>query len=372
MNRSVAGTCSAETTAGSLRYDWLFSRRADLAMIAIPTLATAVAYVMAWRLGENVSGKAGTYLLWASAFLLGNTSHVILTFLMLGARRDLLRATDRQARTVVGGSIVVFAIVLLLNRLTWNDPTTHVLLGTTVAVFAIHHTLSQAKGFWALYSLRGARAGLPAPSPRERKLQGLFVPTGLLLVAIKWTLVGESSVIHAPYLNVNPGYPAVLPYALTYGLVGGWLVYVAVLFGALVSYEALNMPKLVYLGTQCSVVTLELVSPGWGAATAAGIHGLEYYLLTRRMLAPTASESGSKLTSALCWPAMIAAMSPILYVGANANPWLSVHLFGGNAGMWAVMLVNATVLAHYYADAFIYRFRIPGIRKVALTRLGLS
>jgi hypothetical protein len=29
-------------------------------------------------------------------------------------------------------------------------------------------------------------------------------------------------------------------------------------------------------------------------------------------------------------------------------------------------------MAHYFADAFIYRFRIPEVRRVALTRLGFS
>ena len=30
------------------------------------------------------------------------------------------------------------------------------------------------------------------------------------------------------------------------------------------------------------------------------------------------------------------------------------------------------VLAHYFSDAFIYRFRIPSIRKVMLRRLGFA
>jgi hypothetical protein len=30
------------------------------------------------------------------------------------------------------------------------------------------------------------------------------------------------------------------------------------------------------------------------------------------------------------------------------------------------------VMAHYFADAFIYRFRIPRVRKVALARLGFA
>jgi hypothetical protein len=32
----------------------------------------------------------------------------------------------------------------------------------------------------------------------------------------------------------------------------------------------------------------------------------------------------------------------------------------------------ACVLAHYYADAFIYRLRIPSVRGVVLGRLGLG
>jgi hypothetical protein len=87
------------------------------------------------------------------------------------------------------------------------------------------------------------------------------------------------------------------------------------------------------------------------------------------MLAPTAAEPASKLTAALCWPAMLAAMSPILVVGAVANPWRPLELPQGVLA-WSVSVVNAVVLAHYCADAFIYRFRIPGVRKVALARLG--
>jgi hypothetical protein len=355
-----------------VRYDSLFSRRADLGMLLVPVMSTAFAFALATHRGENVFGGVRASMVWASAFLLGNTSHVLLTFLMLGARRDMLHATQRQARTVVAGSLAVAAVAVLLGRLTWSDPTTHVLFGVSVAVFAIHHTMSQAKGVWALYSLRGQKAGLPAPSPRERELQKLFVPLGLLFIAIKWTLVGELTLPRSsPYLNVNPGYPAVLPFALTYVLLAAWLAYVAALFRALLAFETLNAAKLAYIGTQCSVVTLELVSPGWGVTIAAGIHGLEYYLLARKMLAPTASEATSRLTSALCWPVMIGAMSPILVVGALTNPWHPVHV-GASVMGWAGTLITACVLSHYYADAFIYRLRIPGIRKVVLARVGLA
>jgi hypothetical protein len=172
-------------------------------------------------------------------------------------------------------------------------------------------------------------------------------------------------------MNVNPGYPAVLPFAVSYGLLAAWLLFVALLFRTLLAYETLNAAKLVYLGTQCSVVTVELISPGWGVTIAAGIHGLEYFLLTRKMLGPTASESSSRLTASLVTPVMFTAMSPIFVAAVIYNPWVPVSV-GPSARLWAAILVTAVTLAHYYADAFIYRFRIPGVRKVALTRLGLD
>jgi hypothetical protein len=364
----------AKAGAARLRYEALFSKPADLAMIFVPVLATALTFAIASHLGQNVLGSANTYLLWVAAYVFGNTSHVVLTFLMLGARRDMLHSTERQARTVIVGSLAVFTVALFLGRTTRDVPTAQILFSVVVSVFAIHHTMSQAKGFWALYSLRGAKAGLPPPSARERELQKHFVPLVLLLVAIKWTLVGDSPAVRAqPFLNVNPGYPAVLPFAVTYGLIAAWLVFVALLFRTLLAYETLNAAKLVYLGTQCFVVTVDLIAPGWGVTMAAGIHGLEYFLLTRKMLAPTptGNEAASKLTASLVGPAMLAAMSPVFVVALIYNPWFPVNV-GSSMRLWAGILVTAVTLAHYYADAFIYRFRIPGVRKVALARLGLG
>jgi hypothetical protein len=69
---------------------------------------------------------------------------------------------------------------------------------------------------------------------------------------------------------------------------------------------------------------------------------------------------------------MVAAMSPLLIFGALTNPWLPLWPFGDAAAAWAGNLVMACVLAHYYADAFIYRLRIPSLRAVVLGRLGLG
>src|SRR5258708_35745198 len=376
-DRMTAAPAGIAVGAGArprkLSYESLFSPWADTGMLAIPALAAASAFALAVHRGENASGWVRSSLVWAAAFVLGNTTHVLLTFFLLGTRRDMLHATRGQARTVTLGSALVFAAATYLMWRTRNDVTLRLLLTVSARVFAVHHTESQAKGFWALYSLRGARAGLPAPSARERELQKLFVPLALLFIAIKWTLVGESSWDRAgPFLNVNPSYPAVLPFALTYALVGAWLVYVALLFRALLAYDRLNAAKLVYLGTQCSVVTLELVAPAWGITVGAGIHGLEYFLLTRRMLAPTPEESGSKLTAALCVPALLAAMAPLLLVGALTNPWVSLWPFGKAASGWSDNLVMACGLAHYHPDAFIYRLRIPSVRAVVLGRLGMA
>jgi hypothetical protein len=360
----------AKPRSSRLRYAWLFSPGADVAMVLVPITLVIVSYAVAAHLNQDAWGSSKNYAGWLTAFVLGNTSHVLLTYLLLGARRDMLRATERQALTVSLVGAFVFVFSLFLMRLTSGDPWTRPLYEAVVVIFATHHTLSQAKGFWALYGLRGAKEGLPAPHPRERDLQKHFVPLALLLIAVKWTLVGRSPGA-SPYTNVNPGEDAVLPFAVTYGLIAAWLIYVGALFRTLLAHDAVNVPKLGYLGAQSFVVLVELVLPTWGMTMAAGIHGLEYYLLTRKMLAPTADEATSKLTSALCWPAMIAAMSPILIFGLINNPWIPLgKAIPEGARAWALMLINACVLAHYSTDAFIFRFRIPGVRKVALTRLG--
>jgi hypothetical protein len=336
---------------------------------------TLAAFLIALRLGQDDSGNTRLQAQWVTAFLLGNTTHVILTYLLLGVRRDMLHPTPRQAPTVIVGSLAVFAIAVLLGRLTANDYMTRPLFEAATFVLATHHTLSQAKGFWALYGLTGGREGLPPPSERERSLQRLFVPIGILLVAVRWTLVGKRPFPEAPpMMNVNPGDPAILPFWISWLLLAAWLVYVVALFSALLAYPAVSFPKLAYLGVWSLIVALDLCAPGWGATMSAGMHGLEYYLLTRRMLGPTPAEPEDKLRGPLVWAAMIAAMAPILAVGLVRNPFgLDIgRSLGPSFLPWALAVVNGCVLAHYFADAFIYRFRIPAVRKVAMARLGFG
>src|SRR6185503_2608423 len=98
---------------------------------------------------------------WLAQFALGNSTHVILTFLLLALRRDVLRATKGQATTVIVGSMITF--VASFGFFYWTHrvaPRFEDFATAVVLTFATHHTLSQAKGIWSLYAMRAAKAGL--------------------------------------------------------------------------------------------------------------------------------------------------------------------------------------------------------------------
>jgi hypothetical protein len=244
-----------------------------------------------------------------------------------------------------------------------------------VMVFAVHHTLSQVKGIWSLYNLRGKALGVPPPGEPERRAQRLFVPLGLLLVTVRILFVPKSARAEFPFIQAIPQMPAVLPFAATYLLLAAWLVFVAVLLRALLAGPGPRIhPKLFYVGTHAAIVSLTVAWPAIGTTFSAGVHGLEYCLLSARMLRPTAAEPQARLGAALVWPALLAAMSPILVVGLVNAPFTPRLGLGAYASIFpfARFVLNGVVLAHYFADAFIYRFRIPEVRLVALRRLGFE
>src|SRR5581483_7508776 len=114
----------------------------------MPALVTLVAFGIG---GDGPRLYAG----WIAQFALGNSTHVILTFLLLGMRRDMLRATPGQAMTVIAGSTATF--VASFAFFWWSHramPMFEDFATAVVLVFATHHTLSQAKGIWSLYTLR--------------------------------------------------------------------------------------------------------------------------------------------------------------------------------------------------------------------------
>lgn len=368
-------TVAAPTT--TFRPGWLFSPRADVTMLLLPALSVAAAAVLAFERGHDSADVERVYATWISQFLLGNSTHVILTFLLLGARRDMLHATPGQARTVkLGASItflVTFGMMFGVSRLApiWID-----FPFAIIVVLATHHTLSQARGIWSLYNLRGKRFGIPPPAEAERNLQKWFVPLGLLLITVKFLFVPKTEGSTFAFVQAIPLMPAVLPYEVTYLLGAAWLLFVGLLGRALLSAEGpKSYPKLGYVACHSAAVLLMLAAPGWGSTLVSGVHGLEYYLLSARMLRPLPSETSAKIGAALVWPALVGAMLPLFVIGLVNAPFtglLGLPRSFTPAFSVARWVLTATVLAHYFSDAFIYRFRIPEVRKVALARLGFD
>jgi hypothetical protein len=344
---------------------WLYGPGRDLFVLLVPWLAAA-----AFALPQHSSSPDASLAVWTSQFVLGNTTHVILTFLLLAVRRDVLHATPTQARTVVIGSLVTFAAVFGLLRgvgalaPAWIDFPLAVL-----AIFGSHHRLSQAKGIWSLYNLRASTLGDGPPSGLERSLQQAWVALGMIVVMVTWLFVPTGEDRMFPLLQAIPNEPAFLPRWVAYALAGAWATFALVALAAMARARS-RIAKLVHVGSHGAAVTFAILSPAWGAVVWGALHGLEYYFLSARMLAPADGEAPS-LGTRLAIPMMLLAMAPLLFVGLATAPFAS-GLVSAAISSPALTLTNACVVAHYFADAFIYRFRIPAVRKVALTRLGFG
>jgi hypothetical protein len=365
---------STTSATGRLRAIWLFSPRIDLTILLVPAAFTLAMVAYAYRGSDPFAREERAFATWVVQFIFGNTTHVLLTFLLLGVRRDVLTATPKQAKIVVFGSIAAMLVAFAFFWTTSRSYPAFMDFGTAVALtFATHHRLSQVKGIWSLYNLRAGQAKLPAPDARERKTMQLFVPLGLLLTLLNWFFVEKRADSSFPFINALPGEPAFLPYSVTWALLGLWAVYGVFVLRALFAPSIVSGPKVLYLSAQLTAVALTIVSPGWGLTFAAGVHGLEYFFLAARMLEPTKSETSARLRGRWIWPAMLLTILPFVFIGTvNAR---YPHLLATSASVMSAFIVleilmNSVVVAHYFADAFIYRFRIPEVRKVALTRLG--
>jgi hypothetical protein len=263
------------------RAGWLFSRTQDLLVWTIPVVFTGVAYVLSlWiRAPEHaVIGRA----LWATQFILGNTTHVVLTFLLLGARRDILHACQGQAARTIVGSVSTLLLAFFAFWFTREAVPWFANFGTAIAIcFATHHTLSQARGIWSLYGLRiqTATGGVPA-FPLERRLFSGYVSLGTLLILVRWFFTPAVS-SGAAFFPAFPGARAELPAEAILLLLAIWLVYAA---AVVVSMRAtlgwgVRTPKLVYVLLHLCGVAVTLVSPLWGAVYLGGLHGMEYIFL---------------------------------------------------------------------------------------------
>lgn len=365
---------------------WLFSPRVDVSLLLLPALLMLACVWLAGLTGEGPAGFSQAIGRWTSQYVFLNGTHVILTFLLVGTRRELLHTTPSQSRLLVGGSAAVFALTF---GLLWYASEHALLLALLLAagthVLAMHHTLSQVKGLWALHALRGRAAGAPPLSEAERTLQRQFVPLALVLMMVRTLALPVTGMPGArPMVDIGQAESGALPHGLTWVLLAVWAVFAARLVLALRATAGQSGPRVLYVLAHTTVVAVYLVWPLWGSILSAGIHGLEYFFLTGRMLQPTAAEPTARLRGPGVWAAMLAVMAPIILVGVANSPFVTL-VDGVSRGAatafllrqqpwWSlgVIATNAVVLAHYFADAFLYRFRIPRVREVTLPRLGLG
>jgi len=355
-----------EDRARPARSAWLFSPALDTAMLVVPLALTLGALALAR--GDLSGGLFRGYAAWGSQFVLGNTTHVVLTFLLLGARRDVLRSTPRQAPTVVVGGALTWALSFgLYYGIDRYFPNHMDLFGALVITLASHHTFSQSKGIWSLYAMH---ADGP-PSEAERRMQRLYVPVALVLVMVRWLFVAKGPGRLFPFLASVPGMLAPLPFAASFVLGAVWAVFAGLTVRAVVRSAragGLTQPKTRYVAMSALGVLAMIVVPGWGSVLVSGVHGMEYFLLSRRMLRPLPGER-TALGAHLVVPAMAIAIAPLLLVGLATGPFVAHPV---RAATVAAFAMNGLVLAHYFTDAFIYRFRIPSVRRVALARLGFA
>ncbi len=378
MNAAVSPTISATKT----RYDglWLLSRRADLVVVGLPFAVMALAFAITHATGQDVGGGANRLAVWTAQNLMGNATHVILTFLIFAVRPDTLKATPRLPVQVLSGIPAMALVIGLVSMLGAIGREAQIYVTSVIFnVFGLHHVLSQSKGFWALHQLRARQAGLSAPSNLERRLQSWLVPVNLTLVLSRTLLVAESPTATTPYIDIDQG--VIVPFGGLGVLLLVWLVYWGLTFRALLAEDVVRGPKAVYLLAVASGVGLTLVAPQWGNVILPGMHGLEYYLLSARMLEQREGDV-RRFPRAMIWPAMVLSMLPLFAIGLLsglrgevANGTLGTNVVTSSLSsslVWrfSVGAALSCVLAHYWADALIYRFRIPEIRTTMLRRLG--
>jgi len=309
---------------------------------------------------------------WTAQIILGNTTHIILTFLLLGLRPDVLRATKNQAKAVGIGSIVAFAVTWAIY---WSvdryAPRWNTFPIAVLAVFGTQHRLAQAKGIWALYNLRAASLGMPAPHARERSLQQVWVSLGLLLVMISWLFVPSAAGRMFPLFQAIPAEPAFLPRQVAFVLAAIWVLFVFTVL-VTINRSRSNLPKLAHIATHGAAVTVAIVSPAWGIIVWGAIHGLEYIFLSARMLEPREGDVVKSPRHWMIWPLMAVAMAPIAFLSLGGAPFAAGLFATGSWTLEGIRVVNSVTAAHYFADGVIFRFRIPEVRKAVLHRLAFA
>jgi hypothetical protein len=280
--------------------------------------------------------------------VLGDTTHVVLSFVLLGQQRAVLDAAPGQRRTVVFGSLLVFVASMVM----FMTPSVSVLTIAVVYLWSTVHRLGQFRGMWSLYNLVGQRAGLPAPTKLELKVQRAILPLGLALVVVRGFMALPSDPAALPFVTV--------PDAARFALIAVWLAFCALAVS--VTRGAWSRSgKPLYVGLVGLSFCALLWSPVWGSILVGSIHGLEYMALTWRML------DGPRK-----WLSIVGGLTPFVLVGALSLPFVPASIAQSAFTLNAEYVMSAVVLVHYFVDGVIYRLRIPSVRSVMLARLQLA
>ena len=105
------------------------------------------------------------------------------------------------------------------------------------------------------------------------------------------------------------------------------------------------------------------------ALTAPGPLSSQAANLKPAQMLETRDGDTRRISRPLAWGLMALSMAPLLVVGSLAAPFAG-HVAQLASVRIALVALNSIVMAHYFADAFLYRLRLPEVRKVVLRRLG--
>lgn len=369
MAREVSASAAVPATTWG---PWLFGPGRDLSMLLVPVGVLLVCLGLS-RTDASFAEDSNRFAMWAATNVLGNGTHVVLTFLLFWLRPETMRSTPTLRAQVYLGVFVTLSVstgFYLLHR--WEPQAAIYARAVVFALFGTHHTLSQNRGYWSLYVARERSAGL-TPSDREGKLQRFMVPFTLSLLLTRYFFVAASSDSAMPFVDL--GTEALLPFKFIGVLLLAWLSFWAVVFRTVLPNGA-QRPKLLYLLAVALAGSVSLLAPTWGLVLFFGMHGLEYYFLSERMLSQRPDDQ-KKVPGAAIWPLMILSMAPLIAMGVVTllRDQTSSEALQRFTQTWpwhvAVTLSTACVLAHYWADALIYRFRLPDVRRVMLARIRL-
>ncbi|MBL8912238.1 MAG: hypothetical protein JNM17_16220 [Archangium sp.] len=351
---------------------WLFGPGRDLAILLVP-IFVLLSFVAFSQTSASFAEDSNRYAMWLATNVLGNGTHVVLTFLLFALRPETMRSTPTLRAQVYLGIFVTLAVssgFFALHR--WEPQAAIYARAVVFALFGTHHTLSQNRGYWSLYVARERSAGLK-PSDREGQLQRMMVPLTLGLLLTRYFFVAASNENDMPFVDL--GTPALLPFKFIGVLLLVWLAFWAVVFRAVLP-NGTQRPKLLYLLAVALAGSVSLLAPTWGLVLFFGMHGLEYYFLSERMLTQLPDDK-KQVAQRWIWPLMVLSMAPLIAMGVvtlmrDETSSEALQSFT-KSGFWqlAVTLSTACVLAHYWADALIYRFRLPDVRKIMLARIRL-